>query len=75
MPGDVIFLVGGILPFLWLAWRGVRHAIPATVEAMEPETLFVIETDEARADRTGEAPRTRYASDRRDDLEPPERDR
>ncbi|AQP44128.1 nitric-oxide reductase large subunit [Tessaracoccus flavus] len=74
MPGDVVFLVGGILPFVWLAWLGVRHAIPATVTAMEPETLFVIESDEAREDRTGltaapaaapELPRSRYASDRR----------
>ena len=47
---------------------------------MEPETLFVIESDEAREDRTGYAPaatsptpdgdielprRSRYASDRR----------
>ncbi len=75
MPGDVVFLVGGILPFVWLAWLGVRHAIPATVTAMEPETLYVIETQEAREDRTGYAdvkagsvpPNSRYASDRRTD--------
>jgi len=66
MPGDVIFLVGGILPFVWITWLGVRHAIPATVTAMEPETLFVIESAEAREDRTGVAPAPgRYASDRR----------
>lgn len=77
MPGDVVFLVGGILPFVWLAWCGIRHAIPATVTVMEPETLFVIEHDEAKEDRTGlpvqagvvadELPpsRSRYASDRR----------
>ena len=84
MPGDVVFLVGGILPFVWLAWRGVRHAIPATAVAMEPETLFVIESDEAREDRTGYAPavpaagadaalpRSRYASDRRSSADDPE---
>ena len=22
MPGDVVFLVGGIAPFLWIAWLG-----------------------------------------------------
>ena len=85
MPGDVIFLIGGILPFVWLAWRGVRHAIPATVEAMEPETLFVIESAEAREDRTGYVPaatavdgevelprRSPYASDRRPTTDPGE---
>ena len=65
MPGDVLFLVGGILPFVWITWTGIRHAIPATVTAMEPETLFVIETDEAHADRTGSTVRrSGYASDR-----------
>ncbi|ORB31537.1 nitric-oxide reductase large subunit [Mycolicibacterium parafortuitum] len=24
MPGDVIFIVGGVLPFVWIAWIGVR---------------------------------------------------
>ncbi len=65
MPGDVVFLVGGILPFVWITWLGVRHAIKPTVTAMEPETLFVIETPQAREDRTGIASPTRYASDRR----------
>ena len=66
MPGDVLFLVGGILPFVWIAWLGVRRAIPATVTAMEPETLFVVESDAAREDRTGvpAARAPRYASDR-----------
>ena len=71
MPGDVIFMVGGILPFIWIAWLGVRHGIRPTVTTMEPETLYVVETPEARADRTGvpvvvdQAPRSRYASDSR----------
>ena len=66
MPGDVLFLVGGILPFVWIAWLGVRRAIPATVTAMEPETLFVVESDAAREDRTGvpAARAPRFASDR-----------
>lgn len=54
MPGDVLFLIGGILPFVYIAWLGVRHGIKATVTRMEPETLFVEETPEAREDRTGE---------------------
>lgn len=52
MPGDIIFLLG-ILPFLWLAFQGVRRGQPATITAMEPETLFVVEHDQAHEDRTG----------------------
>jgi nitric oxide reductase subunit B len=69
MPGDVIFLVPGILPFLWIAFLGVRYGIKATATVMEPETLFVEEHPEAREDRTGElVPPSRYASDRRTDV-------
>ena len=25
LPGDVIFIVGGILPFVWIAWQALRH--------------------------------------------------
>ncbi len=53
MPGDIVFIVGGILPFLWIAWLGVRHAIRATTHTMEPETLFVEESEAAHHDRTG----------------------
>lgn len=53
MPGDIVFLVGGILPFIWIAWLGVRHGIRATTHTLEPETLFVEETPQARHDRTG----------------------
>ncbi|SDL12843.1 nitric oxide reductase subunit B [Tessaracoccus oleiagri] len=81
MPGDVVFLVGGILPFVWICWLGIRHGLPATVTTMEPETLFVVEHPQAREDRTGlaqtttsrplatepgdELPPSRYSSDRR----------
>ena len=85
MPGDVVFLVGGVLPFVYIAWLGVRYGVKATVTRMEPETLFVEEHPEAREDRTGrrDAPLTasatatetpppsRYASDRRRDGEGP----
>jgi len=77
LPGDVVFIVGGILPFVWLAWMGVRHGLAATVTRMEPETLFVEEHEQAREDRTGvvgaaafrgDSPGNgRYASDRRND--------
>nr|WP_272902288.1 cbb3-type cytochrome c oxidase subunit I [Brevibacterium daeguense] len=80
MPGDVLFLIGGILPFVYITWLGVRHGVKATVTRMEPETLFVEEHPEAREDRTGDADApaagsataadtasSRYASDRRQD--------
>ena len=81
MPGDVLFLVPGILPFIWITWLGVRHGIKPTVTRMEPETLFVVESAAAHADRTGRVAEpvgapvveeagsltpSRYASDRRD---------
>ena len=75
MPGDVVFILGGILPFIWICWLGVRYGIKATVTRMEPETLFVEEHEQAREDRTGVGaavsapgeglPSSRYASDRR----------
>lgn len=69
MPGDVLFLGPGILPFLWIAFLGIRYGIKATATVMEPETLFVEEHPEAREDRTGElVPPSRYASDRRTDV-------
>jgi nitric oxide reductase subunit B len=86
MPGDVILIVGGVLPFLWITFLGIRYAIKATATDFPPETLYVEETAEAAEDRTGimamsggraveegEVPpsRSRYASDRRDDAEEP----
>jgi nitric oxide reductase subunit B len=77
MPGDVIFILGGILPFLWITWLGIRYGIEATTHEVPPETLFVEEHPEAREDRTGvpvgvaaadsavPESRTRYSSDRR----------
>ena len=74
MPGDVIFIVGGILPFLWITWLGIRYGIKATTHEVPPETLFVEEHPEAEEDRTGvpvavgaAAPESmsRYGSDRR----------
>ncbi|WP_205620895.1 nitric-oxide reductase large subunit [Intrasporangium chromatireducens] len=42
MPGDIIFIVGGVLPFLWITWLGVRHFRHGeTVEEMPQDVLFV----------------------------------
>ena len=62
MPGDIVF-IAGILPFVWITFLGIRHGIKPTVTVMEPETLFVIEHDEAREDRTGLAASTATGAD------------
>ncbi|GAA0714250.1 cbb3-type cytochrome c oxidase subunit I [Dactylosporangium roseum] len=85
MPGDLIMIIGGALPFLWITYLGIRHGIKPTATQLQPETLYVEETAEAAHDRTGlpatvaatsaiaETPpsRSRYASDRRDKREEP----
>ena len=85
MPGDLILIIGGVLPFLWITYLGIRFGIKATATELPPETLYVEETAEAAEDRTGlpvmagaagavgEVPRSRsrYASDRRDEAEEP----
>lgn len=40
LPGDVLFIVGGVLPLLWLAWLGVRHRPPAAAPAHPEAALF-----------------------------------
>ena len=77
MPGDLVLIIGGVLPFLWITYLGIRFGIKATATELPPETLYVEETAEAAEDRTGSGhgaggrvevrrPRSRYASDRRD---------
>lgn len=46
LPGDVLFIAGGVLPVLYLCWLGVRHAGRRTV-AEEPETVLFAEVSEA----------------------------
>ena len=44
-PGDVLFIVGGVLPLLYICWIGVRHTVSAeTVE--EPEDILFTEVSE-----------------------------
>jgi nitric oxide reductase subunit B len=72
MPGDIVFIVGGVLPFLWIAWLGVRHGIAATTHEVPTEALFVEEQPLAAAAALGAGEQNalgevRYASDRRAD--------
>lgn len=41
LPGDVLFILGGVLPLLWLCWLGVRHRGQGPGE--EASTLFIEE--------------------------------
>ena len=48
-PGDVLFIVGGTLPILYLCWLGVRHMAPGvTLEEVEP-VLFTEIANSPRA--------------------------
>ena len=40
LPGDLLFIVGGIVPLLLLCWRGVRHRRPAAAWGEVDEQLF-----------------------------------
>jgi nitric oxide reductase subunit B len=45
LPGDVLFIVGGTLPVLYLAWLGVRYLVPR-VTLEEPAEILVSEFTE-----------------------------
>jgi nitric oxide reductase subunit B len=37
LPGDLIFILGGVLPFIWIAWQAVRHFFSGTSTHELPE--------------------------------------
>ena len=39
-PGDVLFIVGGVLPLLYLCWLGVRYGSAGRVAEAEEQPLF-----------------------------------
>jgi nitric oxide reductase subunit B len=41
MPGDLVFIFGGVVPFVWIAWLGVRYRIKGTTQDVPMEALFV----------------------------------
>jgi len=49
LPGDTIFIVGGVLPVLYLSWLGIRYMAPRVAAEDEREILFseVVEMNEA----------------------------
>ena len=41
LPGDIIFIVGGIVPFIWIAWQALRHFRSGeTCDKMPDHPLF-----------------------------------
>jgi nitric oxide reductase subunit B len=40
LPGDVVFIVGGALPFLWICWLGVRYRVTNQVVDEPEDVLF-----------------------------------
>jgi nitric oxide reductase subunit B len=47
-PGDVVFIVGGALPALYIAWIGIRHTVKR-VTLEEPEDILFTELSGAAA--------------------------
>jgi nitric oxide reductase subunit B len=45
LPGDVIFIVGGVLSLLYICYLGVRHTVPRTTME-EPEDILFTEITE-----------------------------
>jgi nitric oxide reductase subunit B len=48
LPGDVVFIVGGVLPLLYLCYLGVRYTVPRIVME-EPEDILFTEITEPEA--------------------------
>lgn len=47
LPGDVIFIGGGVLPFLWITWLGVRHFRHGKVVDEMPQDVLFVELESA----------------------------
>jgi nitric oxide reductase subunit B len=45
LPGDVVFILGGVLPFLWICWLGVRHT-GTKVTMEEPQDILFTDISE-----------------------------
>ena len=53
LPGDVVFIAGGAIPVLYIAYVGIRHTVDR-VTLEEPEDILFTEISEPEGmDRTG----------------------
>ncbi|MGV9992307.1 nitric-oxide reductase large subunit [Streptomyces sp. NPDC003374] len=55
LPGDVVFLVGGVLPLLWMTWLGVRHRTGRTRRPDDAEASLLFTEAGPAADGEGDA--------------------
>jgi nitric oxide reductase subunit B len=42
LPGDIVFIAGGAVPALWIAWLGIRHTVER-VTLDEPDDILFTE--------------------------------
>ncbi|MGH8069350.1 MAG: nitric-oxide reductase large subunit [Candidatus Entotheonellia bacterium] len=47
LPGDALFILGGVVPLVWLCWQALRYPNPRRIEAETelPRTLYTYESD------------------------------
>jgi nitric oxide reductase subunit B len=50
LPGDVVFIVGGVLPLLYICYLGVRYTVPR-ITYEEPEDILFTEITETTGTR------------------------
>jgi nitric oxide reductase subunit B len=53
LPGDVVFIAGGVLPLLWICFQGVRHARGPDLAAGTDSALFTEVTGAERGAMEG----------------------
>ena len=54
MPGDVLLIAGGVLPFLYICWLGVRYRVKAVTLELPPEGVLFTEITERVPAEAGE---------------------
>jgi nitric oxide reductase subunit B len=47
LPGDILFIAGGVVPLLYICWVGVRHRVKRTTMDEPDEILFTEITEPA----------------------------
>ena len=53
LPGDIIFITGGAIPVLYIAWIGIRHTVKRVTLEEPDDILFTEITEPAGAPRAG----------------------
>ena len=40
LPGDIVFIAGGVLPVVYLCWLAIRHTVPSSTAEPQDAVLF-----------------------------------